>query len=232
MISYSFQQEKFNDALRRYLARLKNDKLPKAINKKGFFIALRAYGETPKKEPFAIAKELSRQIEVTNKQCQTRWVPLLFVLAAKRVGYKWPEQRMTANEGRKRAQSLVGIYRKALAKKAASILSGRKRAAGFLRVGWLSAMRRLSVVAGTQRPPSGDAKLRGAMKGDATAARPSLLRVTVTNTAQATSDRRSGLIRFGAPALNRAFAKETADIVAYLERETKAETEQANRELK
>lgn len=233
----TWDQTKFDAALRSYTDRLKNEKVPKAITKKGFFIALRAFKATVRKDPFEITKDLARVVTVADRGRQ-RQVPIGWVIAAKRLGKKWHEQKMSRGIKNKTGKSnLLKLYRSALAKTFNTMLGSRKRASGFLRVGWLSVVKKLgpsvSNRGGAPAADLGSVKIRGVMKGDAKAAaagiRPTC---TLTNSAQAHSDKRYGLIRYGTPGLQEAFDLETRDTVEYLENELKEATEKANRDLK
>jgi hypothetical protein len=219
-----WNQDGFNAAIKEYLATIKGPKIPRALNKKAFFVALRAQGETPKKEAFAISTEVARVIIARRKDGSTGPVPLLWVIAAIRVGKTWAGQKMVLGEKNKRRVNIQKAYLRALAKKSDTILGSRKRSAGFLRVGWLSVIKELGPLVGYQRgnapAPDSSVKQVGVMKGSVQPAapgdRPSC---TIINSAQSRSDRANGLIRFGAPALDRAFALETKDTNEYLEGE-------------
>ena len=219
-MSHYWDQSKFDAALKEQLALLKGPKIPRALNKKGFFIALRASSETPKKEPFAISLAVSQVVTATRKDGTSGPVPLLFVLAAIRVGKKWAESKMVLGEKNRRRVNVQRAYLRALTKKADTILGSRKRSAGFLRVGWLNVVKEMAKVVGYQRgnAPAADTAVKqvGAMKGEARPATPDRQICTITNHAQSAHDHRNGLMRYGSPALERAFAAETADINQFL----------------
>lgn len=233
-----WDQAPFDAAIARLQKTVKEEKFPAVLNKKGFFIALRAMALTPKKEGFAIAKDLARIVTATRKDGTTGSVPIGWVIAAKRLGKVWPEQKMARGIKRKSGREKLGrAYLAALEKTFDRMLGSRKRAAGFLRVGWLSVVKSLGPYVKSKgsapRADTGGSKLIGAMKGTATPARPGWTPTCViVNSAQARSDHRNGLIRFGAPPLQKAFDLEAADITRYLEEELKEPVAQANNGLK
>jgi hypothetical protein len=233
-----WDQSQFDGVMDRYFARLNQDKLPRAINKKMFFIALRALAATPKKDPFAISTDLSRQVMAVRKDGRTGILPIGWIIAAKRLGKTWQERKMRLGENLRAARrvNVARAYLSALAKLFDKMLAARKRSGRFMSVGWLSVVKELgSHVQNKSGAPSGDSdvKLRGSLKGNARPATAGRLLCTIENTASAKSDKRFGIIRFGQPALDDAFRDETANTAKFLEDEAlKEETERANRELK
>lgn len=233
-----WDQAPFNAAIARMQKTVKEEKFPAVLNKKGFFIALRAMALTPKKEGFAISKELARIVTATRKDGTTGSVPIGWVIAAKRLGKRWPELKMARGIKRKSGKEKAGrAYLAALEKTFDRMLGSRKRAAGFLRIGWLSVVKSLGPYlknrAGAPGVDTGGAKLMGAMKGSATPARASWTPTcTIINSAQARSDGRNGLIRFGTPPFQKAFDLEAADTIRFLDQELKDAVDKANNELK
>ncbi len=221
---FKWDQSKFDAALRQKLDLCKAEKVPNAINKTAFFVALRAYKETPKKEPFAIQQSVSKEVSVTNKKGQKRNMPLLWVLAAKSVSKTYQELKMTRGENRKRAVKAGKFYLQQLAKKSKTILGSRKRASGFFRVGFLSVIQTLAPFVkgkgGASYVRDGSA-IRGQLKGDAKPATGGMAPTcTITNSATAKSALgRNGLFRLVAPALQRAMDAETQSILDHLSEE-------------
>jgi hypothetical protein len=236
--SNGWDQERFDSAMARYFARLNEDKLPRAINKKMFFIALRAMAATPKNDPFAISTSLSTQVMAVRKNGTTGTLPIGWIIAAKRLGKAWPERKMRLGENQKSARRAnVGrAFLSALAKLFNKMLAARKRSGRFMSVGWLSVVKELGpLVKNKSGAPSGDSavKLRGSLKGGARPAVAGRLLCVIENTASAKSDKRLGIVRFGEPALEEAFRDELADTEEFFEKEAlKEAAEQANRELK
>lgn len=222
-----WDQSKFDAALKAKLERLKTEKVPRAINKTGFFVALGGLKETPKKEPFAIEADVNKQVTVTNKKGYVRSVPILWVLAAKRVAKGYAEKKMLRGENSKRSVKAGKFYLQLLRKKASTILGSRKRAAGFFRVGFLSIVKRLGPYVKNRSGSGasyGGAKLMGELKGDAKPATAGYQPTcTLIHSAQARSDRANGQLRVVKPALDRAMAKEAKQIIEYLREETAPE---------
>ncbi len=226
--TYRWDQSRFDAALRQKLEACKTEKVPAAINKTGFFVSLKAMKETPKKTPFEIEAAVSKTMPVVNNRGENVEIPILWVIAAKSVGKTWPEQRMKLGEKRKRAVNVLMAYRAALRKKAKTILGSRKRAAAFLASGWLGVIKTLGMkVRGVSAPQSifqykTLVKTRGVTKGKATPAVAGLTPTcTIENSAQAKSDKKNGLVRFGGPALQRAMDSEAQSIIDHLNEETK-----------
>lgn len=247
-----WDQSQFDAALKRLGATLSKEKLPRAVTKKAFFVALRAIPATPKKDPSAILRELEKPVTLTayhsaateNLLAATRGagrtsvVPIGWILAAKIVGKTWPEQRMRLGEKNKSGRgNEQRAYLSAIAQKFKQIVARRKRGAGFLRVGWLSVVKLLGPFVrsrnGAPRVDTKGLQITGAMKGAAQPAKPGWLPTCrIENRAQARSDRKGGLLRYGTPGLQKAFDEETADTVQFLDREIKPEIDQANKDLK
>jgi hypothetical protein len=228
MADETWNQDLFNRTLDSYLKHVGEDKVPHALNKKAFFVALRAIQETPKVGAFGIIWELTQPILARREDGSTGSAPIGYVIAAKRASAHWGDTSETArerNRGRKRKQKAWAqkAWRQAVDKKFRAMVGGRKAAIGFLRVGWLAAVRKLgSTLKDRSGAPAEDATIRrhGDWKGDATPAKASMQPVaTISNSAQARSDKRYGLGTIGGPALQRAFDAETADMNEYLERE-------------
>jgi hypothetical protein len=234
MANLMWDQSVFNRTLDHYLKRLSEEKLPGALNKKAFFIGLRAMAETPKVNPHKIFWELQRPILATRQDGSKGMIPVGYAIAAKRASGSWIAAEEKAR-GRKRKSGTwrQRAWRKLIQKKFETMVGGRQRATGFIRIGWLAVVKKLGpLVKDKGGAPSADMSLRqrGGPKGAAFPARPGFNpTVTISNSAQARSDKLNGLLTVGGPALDRAFASETADMVAYLEREAlKEETAKFN----
>jgi hypothetical protein len=247
-----WDQSRFDEAMKRLGRTLPQEKLPRAVTKKGFFIALRAMAATPKKEASGIQRELETPVTLTayhspiygdllaasSGQGRTAVVPLGYMLAAKIVAKTWQHTRMSLGEKNKSGRSNERrAYLAAIAKAYKKLLGTRKRGIGFLRIGWLSVVRLLGPYvgnrAGAPRADTSGLRIRGQMKGEAKPAKPGWMpSCTINNKAQARSDRRYGLVRYGGPALQKAFNDETADLVSFLDKEIKPDIEAANKELR
>lgn len=238
MANLAWDQTQFNRTLDVYLKRLSEEKIPQALTKKAFFVALRAMSETPKVNPHKIFWELYRPITATRKEDgSTGTIPVGIAIAAKRAkklwSYKATPEHVRGGRKTKGGSPLQRAWRRLIRKKFETMVGSRQRAAGFLRVGWLAVVKKLGpqVKNKSGAPPADlSVRQRGAMKGDASPARPGWTpRAVIINSAQADTDKRNGLMAYGAPALARAFDLETADTIAYLEREAlKEETAKFN----
>jgi hypothetical protein len=234
MANTYWDQSRFNETFRRYLDRLESDKIPNAINKKGYFLARRAVTTTRKKEPFQITRELGKVVMATRKDGSTGLVPVGFVVAAIRAAHNWAEAKMTRGEKNKRSVTTKRAWLMRLRKKFSSMLGGRKQAAGYMALGWHSVVMGLAPYV---RNKSGQpymqnpARAHGRPKGRVKLAVPGSPSVMIENIAQARSEKRAGLLRLGGPDLDKAFVEETADMNRFLDEEAlKEETERFNRE--
>lgn len=234
---YTWEQQKFDEALDGYVASLKTEKVPNALNRKAFFLTRRAMIESPKKDPYEIVRELSKTVSVTNKENQTRVVPLLWVLAAKKAARNWGGRKLDIQSKRKRAIKSGREWFRELEKKSKSITGGRKASSGFLIVGWFFSMldigKSVKNKSGAPYVSMTGVKKVGRPKGNADPAVPGRLSVTVTNFAESKSTaKRGGLVRAGSPGLNRAFVEETRDIVEFMAKEAEDAANEANRKLR
>lgn len=222
---FQWEDSRFKAALGAKLEKLSREQVPAATNKTAFFVALKAMSETPKKTPFEIEASVGKTVTATNKRGDVRKLPILWILAARAVGKTWPEQRMERGLKNKRQTSAGKAYLRTLAKKAKTILGSRKRAGRFLRVGWLSVVKRLGPFvrnkSGMSYASTG-ARIVGQMKGNAIPATAGYAPTcTITHSAQALSDRQNGQFRLVVPALNRAMASEAKGIIDRLDEETR-----------
>ena len=234
MAALSWNQDQFNRTLREYLARLDREKIPNALNKKAYFLARRAVTETPKKDHFEMVRELAKVVTATRKDKTTGIVPVVWAMVAKRAAKKWPEHKITMNEGRIRKTPLRKAWLRLLKKTQKQLIGARGRALGFMRLGWWSTVMLLAPhVRNKAKQPYMQAtpKLVGRMKGRIRLARQSNHSVTIENLAHAAREKRGGFIRIGSAALDRAFSAETKDMTEYMEREAlKEQTAAFNRQ--
>ncbi len=166
--------------------------LATVLNTKGFFIARRAVIETPK---------------ASNKEIRSLYREDGGRLLGKMLNLR------RAKHGEK------GLYGDEMRKAARVVVSARSRSIAFIKSGWLTAIRKLEPFAerrGAPRQERGP-KQYGRDKGDAIPARAAtFMRATIINTASATRDHKQALIRYGLPALQKAFDFETASMEAYI----------------
>ena len=193
-ISFRVNDREFTETLRKYvLVSLKE--IPDIVNTKAFFIARRAVVETPKADLAAINA--------------LKGSALIGKMINKRRGIR----------GEK------GLYGKEMSKAVGMVLAARRRSIAFLKSGWLPAIR---ILAGVVKQKRGVAradrssKIYGVPKGTATAAVNGFrVRAVIENAANATRDNKDALIKYGEPALQKAFAFETQSMIDYMERKLK-----------
>ncbi len=222
----------FDRSIRPLLQRLPEEKIPQSLNKKMFFVSLRAITETERTNPFKILFEIRSPVVLQGEGGRLNTAPIGYAIAAKRASKEWGGRRdKLAN--RKRKANLTREWQKFVTKKFDAMVGARKAATSFIRAGWAGVVASLAPSVRNKDGKSyqrGEMRLRGAMKGHAQPATAGWSpRVTVENTAQAKSDKKFGLIKHGTPGLQKAFDKEMADWVPYLEKEVlKEEVEKFN----
>lgn len=226
----SWNQETFDRTLRTYLQRLPEEKIPNALNKKAFFVQLGALQESPRVNPFKLLFELKNVVTLKRDDGSTGEAPIGYALAAKRASKHEVARRAKL---KRKTKFTIDRWRRLVGKKFEAMVAGRRASLSFIRAGWVASIQAMAPHVRGKDGRSyarGEVKLRGAAKGKATPAKPGWSpKVSIENSASAKSDKRLGLIKYGAPALQRAFDRETADMVAYLEREAlKEETEKFN----
>lgn len=227
-----FDATVFDRTVRPLLQRLPEDKIPQALNKKMFFITLRAIPETEKTNPFKILFELRSAVTLHREDGSTNQAPVGYALAARRASKQWNTKRDKLN-ARKRKVNLAREWQKFVTKKFDAMVGARTASTAFIRAGYAACVAALAPFVRSKDGKSysrGEVRLRGAMKGTAKPARPGWSpSVTIENTAQAKSDKKFGLIKHGTPGLQKAFDKEMADWIPYLEKEVlKEEVEKFN----
>ncbi len=222
----------FDKTVRPLLQRLPEDKIPQALNKKMFFVSLRAIQETERTNPFKILFELRRPVTLKREDGSTDEAPIGYALAAMRASKQWGARRGALSQ-RKRRVNLTREWQKFVTKKFDAMAGARKASTSFIRAGWAGVVAALSPFVRSKDGKSyqrSELKPRGAMKGSAKPARPGWSPVvSVENTAQAKTDKKLGLVKHGSPGLQKAFDKEMADWIPYLEKEVlKEEVEKFN----
>ncbi len=187
------QMSEFNRTLGAYMTYSRRD-LATILNTKGFFIARRAVIETPK---------------ASNKEIRS-----LYRQDGGRLLGKMINKRR-ADHGQK------GLYGDQMRIAARVIVSARSRSIAFIKSGWLPAIRKLEAFAERRGAPRQERGPRqyGREKGDGIPARAAtFMRTTIINTASATRDHKEALVRYGLPALKKAFDFEIASMEAYIAR--------------
>jgi hypothetical protein len=231
----SWDQSKFNRTLEQYLQRLRRDAWPRAINKKLFFIARGAMKYTPRATPARIGADLLFQMSRTDPKA-----PLGYILAAKRAkGALGLTRAMMAKviPGAILDQGAEGrgqLWQQAVKEEFNTMMGARARSAGFIKVGWLSAMTELRTLTGLSYGGiMGEAGVRlvGRLKSRVDPAKAGeQVGAIAVNLAQAHWDKREGQYTKGEPALERAMDDERANMQQFMDEETAAATAKFNQD--
>ena len=208
--------------MRRYRDLSKRD--PATItNTKGYFISRRAQAETPKADRAKIERELGSFVSVMRQGRRGKMVKRREVVLAK--GQSGAPLAALIVNARRRDRGLPALQGPEMAKEVRKLLASRFRSIAFLKAGWIPAIRTLSVVAEKRGAPRGDMSARqiGGPKGYAIPAHVGWkVSTIIANTAVAKGDTGEALIRYGGPALQRAFDAETRSMKQYIERKMKS----------
>jgi len=208
--------------VKKLLAECYSSAWPRTVNKHAFYTALGALNETPVVPGLKIAAELGREITAKRKDGRSGLVPVGFVIAAKRASKKFGAIR--AIRTWQAIQSKRGFngrkfWQAAIDQKLKSMFGGRRKSAAFIRAGWAAVLTQLGPLIGGRYNRGIAPNVRGAFKGSVKPATANNLNCTIINTAQSRSEHRSGLIRYGEPALQRGIDKEANNMAKYLEEE-------------
>ncbi len=202
---------------------------PQLVNRKGYFIALGAYQETPAVAALQIDLELNRMVTAHRLDGSADRAAIGHIMAAKRgsKNYTGTAQWQRAAK-RELAQELGGrgsggdyrsAWRKTVRDEARRLYGGRKATVGFLRAGFISIVYGLAPFVGYSRPSfsSGDTKVRGSVKGTVIhLATSDDLNVVIENRAHSRTETAGGFERIGGAALQRAFDREDASMVKHM----------------
>jgi len=229
-----WDQTRFDDALRQAIEQTKAQAVPGLINRKAFWVALKAMKYTPKVDRERIARELATVVHVHRKGGGSGDVPIGWVIAAKRASKGWQEAKMARGQRSKRRTSALKLWRARIKKTFEVMLGKRVRSAGFMKSGWLTVIRRMSRYGGskaqsykadaegikTWEPPKGRAT--PAVKSDTPFAR-------IESSAASRRDKTGGFIRKGSAALKKAFDEEAASMIQHMESTLKPIADEFNR---
>lgn len=229
-----WDQSKFDRTLREYLGNLESRTWPRAINKKAFFVELKALQRTPKVEPQTIDAELGKAVYTRQGGAPARIVALGYAIASKRAEKKWMRTG-TYRTARKKefagaSGSLASAWHTFVMKQFEAMTKARKRSAAFIKAGWLPGLEQLGALVGGRYSRSGTNR-RGADKGGVHPAVGLNLTATIYNTAQSASAARRGkkFEVIGAPALQAAFNEEAASMEEHMRNEMQADSDKFNR---
>lgn len=207
-VTFKIDFTEFDQALKEYLS-VTTRTLADVLNKKGFYVALGAMRYTPATPKEAITSSLGRIVR-TKRQVTMHLVvagdiyhslsgreaaaPLAALIINKRMGRLGPGQGLT---GQKMADAI------------AALIGARNRSRAYLRSGWLPTVQTLGPLVSERRgaPETVQgARQYGVPKGRAVPARPGWsVKCLIENAASSRHETNEALIRYGGPALQRAF---------------------------
>ncbi len=217
-----FDSSRLNKTLEQYLHTMSSEVWPRAMNKKGFYVASKAAKNNPIKNYESVLAELMRPVTAKDENDRTKQVPVGWVLAAKRATKHWDKKQLNRWGNHKKELRLTRKrWQAELKGRLKAMLGGRKASLRFLSVGWYSVMSLLGPLIGGRynRGP-----MRGSLKGSAVSARALSLSVTITSTSNARSETRGGFERLGIPPLLAAIEEETASMEKHIQDEMAKDT--------
>lgn len=218
--------------------------LAQAINKKMAWIVRRSIWYTPKADYANMGAELGQELQSRTRINRRTGKEVSFLSAIKsqkeKRGSTWLPQFASDRTGtapllaliinkRRGLKGLPGLYGAAMKQEFRKIFGARARSIGFLKSGWLPAFELFRRFAGGGAgarglpPLDNSVKKKGEAKGGgqvATDARPVAV---IWNAASAKRDHKQALIKYGQPALQRAYDEEIADLYQYLATKMTAE---------
>lgn len=219
-ITFKVRDNQFRDALRRYV-RVSKSAIPDIVNRKAFFIARRAVIETPTASKMLMDEELGRVFRRKGK-LSVRWE----AAGAGKWGlrhFKSGDARLEAPlaaliiNARRGRKSLPGLFGEAMKQAMAILIAARRKSRAYLKSGWIPAIKRLEQAVKSRRgAPRMESSPRqvGQPKGSAIPATNGFrVRAVIENAVAAAGGRAEhhaeAVKRFGEPALQRAFDRET-----------------------
>lgn len=218
-------QAEFNATLRRYL-KYNRRTLPESLNEKGYFIAKEAIYQTHKADHERIKKELGAEMspiigkrgKATKKKklalLEKYWAQLSVLIIIARLR-KAKKQIPSASELKEMALKMV---------------RSRIISVGFIRSGWLSALRKLARFSKYGEIKFELPKKTGVFKGGAspaTSSQGNLAKCVIWNSAGGEKKHKNALIRYGQPALELAVTLETKSMKDYIEKKLRESAQKA-----
>ena len=223
-ISKSSQRE-FDRTLKDYLA-VNRRTLPESLNEKAYFIAGGAIRNTHKADADKIRSELGAAMTpVIGKRGKA--------LKRKKLSFTGKYSMSLA------VAIVVAKLRKAgkeipvagkLAEMGLALIRSRLRSVGFIRSGWLPALRRLARFSQYGKLKFEMPRQYGVAKGGvspATASQGDWAKVVIWNSAGGEAKHKQALLRYGAPGLEAAVNEETASMKSYLEKKLRQNAQTA-----
>lgn len=196
---------------------------------KAFFIARRACNETYRTPKGQIEKEL--EIKVVSRRERNpstgRMKRMKHALSAV-AGAPLAALKINARAAK---GGYKGFYGAAMDEAIKKLINIRNKSRAFLAASWLPAIRileRTADVKGAPRLNKGPEPIGPTLKGDATPASEGwFCRAVIRNMAETTRDHRQALIKYGTPALQKAFDAEEQSMRAYIEKKQREDADAA-----
>jgi hypothetical protein len=214
-VSFKIDDREFQRTLRKYVL-VSSRTIPDIVNTKAFFIARRAVIETPKVGSQIIREQLKETVIATRHvgpQAGTSdEIPRIIALVQRRGAY------LRGISGKMSRAYYLKLLSNAIKEK----VGARAKSSAFLKSGWLPAIKILaSLVKSTRGAARSDSSVKqvGRSKGTATPARAGFrVRAIIENAANATRDKKDALIKYGGPALQKAFDFERQSMLDYMQK--------------
>jgi len=236
-VTIRINHREFDRSLRQYSTLSK--RTPAEIcNAKAYFINRRALWHTKKADAERIKQELgAHDVSILKKSKRgDRWLRSKrksFVFDSK--GDAMPRLAYIILARLRKAGKLSSLRMEDLHAKMVRVLNARLRSVAFIKSGFIAPREHFKAwcisqgvsIGGKGLPPNepsriGGPKQIGSPKGGATAAQANwIARATFYNAADAKRDTKGSLQKHAGPAMERAFAEETADTMAYVEKRLK-----------
>jgi hypothetical protein len=229
-ITFKIDFTQFDRALRQYMG-VTTRTLLDVLNKKAYFVARRALFETPATSKETITSSLGTVIR-SKKGVKLRNLAMTHISLD---NSEAPRAALIINSLRKAKSEggQGGLYGAAMTDAIALLISARNKSRAYLKSGWLPALKilRTSFTGSTAGAAPMDRTVVqfGGGHGTAEPAKPGMVcTAKIENSANPDTISRStmhapthnpdALVKFGGPALQRAFDKETADMLAEVAR--------------
>jgi len=213
-VTEGFDQAKFDSVLNEYM-KWTSRTLEEALNSKAYMIARKALWFTKKADREDIKSSLRR-------------------LGLSSRGTESPRGALIINAARAK-QGLPGLHGRAMAEAINALEAARLRSIGFLKSGWIPAIRILEGFAkdkGGAAPRDSAARVYGQEKGAAYPATADKLSAVIVNSVGTQGrDRNNVLERIGGPALDLAFYDEANSMQDYIEKKMNEDALKANESL-
>lgn len=223
-VTFRVDSREFDATLRAY-SNLSRRTPAQVCNKKAYYIVRRAIWHTHKADYQTMADQLGQVLRVvssgkragrlTMKRGKGAWT-----WTANKNGAMAPLLALIINARRGR-KGEKGLFGPEMAREFKRVFAARARSIAYLKSGWITARNAFKQFAGGigrgLPPAEGESnrgpKQIGRSKGSAQPAIDNVwrARAVFTNTAWTTHDHKDALLKYGTPALERAFAEETAD---------------------